>query len=57
MIELTLKAGGRIAVTVSEVSAVLEVSGGCRIIFKNGWAVDVSEEYSQIGNDRAWKLQ
>ena len=57
MIELTLKAGGRIAVAICEVAAVLENSDGCRVVLKSGTMVDVADLYYQIGSEAAWKLQ
>lgn len=57
MIELTLQAGGRIAVAIREVAAVLENSDGCLIVLKSGCTVDVVDRYDQIGTEAAWDLQ
>ncbi len=57
MIELTLKAGGRVAVAICEVAAVLENSDGRRVVLKSGTMVDVADLYDQIGSEAAWKLQ
>lgn len=54
MLELTLKDGGRIAILAADISVVMELKDGCRVMIKTGWAVEVVETFDAIGNENAW---
>lgn len=55
MIELEPQSGGRIALNVRFIAAVLETEHGCNVILNSGCSFLVTDAFDSVGKHTEWE--